>query len=432
MNTIEFKNRREEIMEMMGKGSMILLSAAVPTLRNKDIHYPYRQNSNFIYLTGFPEPNAVAVLIPEREQGQYILFCCEDIQKDHKHIGLEEACTLYGADDAFPINDIDDIIPCLMESCSHVYYLMNDDKDFFDKIGDWSKQLESRVRNGVVVPEMGTLEPLLHEMRLFKTEEEEHAIRTAVDVSVSAHKRAMQFCRPGLYEYELEAEIHHEFLRKGCRSSAFPTSVSSGKNACTIHYSDNNALLKSGDLILIDAGAEYDYYASDITRTFPINGHFTSAQKSIYELVLAAQRAALNTLYPGNHWDQIHKSSAAVVTQGLIDLGLLIGKFEVLLEEEAYTRFYLYNIAHWIGIDVHDVGNYKVDNAWREFEAGCIIAIEPGIYIPAAEDIAEEWWDIGVRIEDNVLITENGHEILTKNLPKTISEIEDFMAGKSL
>ncbi len=296
---------------------------------------------------------------------------------------------------------------------------------------EWMHQLRGRARSGVVAPnEMIALDHVLHEMRLFKTEVEVQTMRTAVDIAIRAHKRAMRLCRPGLFEYQLEAEIVHEFMRNGCRSPSYPPIVGSGKNACIFHYTENNSLLKDGDLVLIDAGAEFDHYASDITRTIPINGHFTPIQKTLYELVLEAQQAALSQIYPGNQWNKVYDAAAFVVTQGLIELGLLVGKLETLIEEEAYKRFYMPRIGHWLGMDVHDPSDYKVDDIWRELEPGIVMTVEPGIYISAAEDIPEEWWDIGIRIEDNVLVTEEGHEVLTADLPKTVAEIEAFMAGK--
>lgn len=286
MDKSEFKSRREELMEIMGKGGMAILAAAPTQIRSHDVHYPYRQDSNFYYLTGFPEPYALAVIIPQREQGQYIIFCRENDPDQEtwqgSRAGLEGACEIYGADDAFPITDINDIVPGLMESCSRLYYPMGYYPEFDDQIMGWMNQLRKRARSGVVSPcEMVALDHIVHEMRLFKSEAEEQAMRTAADITIRAHKRAMRFCRPGLYEYELEAEIKHEFMRSGCRSPAFPTIVAGGKNACTLHYTENNSVLKDGDLVLIDAGAEFDYYASDITRTFPVNGHFTPAQKAM-------------------------------------------------------------------------------------------------------------------------------------------------------
>jgi len=432
MDKSEFKNRRQKLISLLCEGSIAILPAAPLQYRNRDVPYPYRQDSNFYYLTGFNEPQALAVLVPEREQGQYLLFCREKDQYQEtlsgNRAGLEGACEIYGADDAFPITDIDEIVPGLMESCHRLYYPMGYDKEFDEQMIEWLNQLRGQGSAGVVAPtEVMALDYILHEMRLRKTDVEIHAIRAAAEVVIRAHKRAMRFCRPGLYEYEVEAEIIHELLHSGCREPAFPTMVASGKNACILHYTANNVQLNDNELVLVDSGAELDYYASDITRTFPINGYFTKPQKIIYELVLKAQRAALSKIYPGNRWNEPFDAAARVITKGLIELGLLIGKLENLLDEEAYQRFYMYHIGHWLGMDVHDPGNYKIDEIWREFENGMVMTVEPGIYIPPAQDIEEKWWNIGIRIEDNVLITEGGHEVLTADLPKTVAEIEAFL-----
>jgi len=432
----EFKRRRQNLSDIIKEGSMAILPAAPEKIRNSDVHYPYHQDSYFYYLTGFPEPEALAVIVPHREQGQYLLFCREKNPEketwDGSRAGLEGACERYGADDAFPITDIDDIVPGLMESCSRIYYPMGYYQDFDEKMMEWMNQLRGQVRKGVVVPhEMVALDYVLNEMRLHKTEAEVEAIRAAAAVIIRAHKRAMRFCKPGLYEYELEAEMVHELLRSGCRFSAFPTIVAGGKNACTLHYIANNAVLNEGELVLIDAGAERDHYASDITRTFPINGHFTPQQKTIYELVLEAQRAAMNKITPGNKWNEPYQAAIEVVTQGLIDLGILVGKKDKLIEEEAYKRFYMHRIGHWLGMDVHDGGNYKVNEIWRDLVPGMVMTVEPGLYIPASEEVPDEWWNIGIRIEDDVLVTEGGYEELTADLPKTVADIEAFMAGYS-
>jgi len=298
---------------------------------------------------------------------------------------------------------------------------------------EWMNQLRELAGQGVVAPsEIIALDQVLHEMRLFKTEAEIQAIRTAIVMTVRAHKRAMQFCRANLYEYELEAEIVHELLRSGCRSLAFQPIVAGGKNAYTLHYTKNNDVLKEGDLVLIDIGAEFDNYVSDVTCTFPVNGRFTPAQRTIYELVLKAQQAALEQIYPGNHWNEPYQAAVKVITQGFKELGLLVGQLKNLIAEEAYKRFYVPRIGHWLGMDVHDPGDYKIDDMWRELEQGIVMTVEPGIYIPASKDIPKEWWNISVRIEDNVLITEKGHEVLTVGLPRTVAEIEAFMAGRSL
>jgi len=438
MEPSEFKNRRKKLMNLLGDGSMAILPAAPEQRRSRDVHYPYRQDSDFYYLTGFSEPEAILVIIPQREQGQYILFCREkNQQKETWHgqrAGLEGACELYGADDAFPVTDIDDIMPGLMESCYRLYCPMGYYEEFDDQFLRWINQLRERVRSGAVAPtETVALDYILHEMRLHKSDAEVQAIRAAVDVAVSAQKRAIRCCSPGLYEYQVEAEIVHDFLRQGCRSAAFPTIVAGGKNACTLHYTENNDVLKDGDLLLIDAGAEVDYYASDVTRTVPVNGHFTKPQKTLYELVLKARRAALDKMYPGNSWTEPYQAAAEVITKGLMELGLLLGKLDILLEEEAYQRFFVQpHIGHWLGMDVHDVGNYKVDDAWRPLEPGMVMTVEPGLYIPEASDILDEWWNMAVRIEDNVLITERGHEVLSADLPVTVADIEALMASESL
>jgi Xaa-Pro aminopeptidase len=429
----EFKQRRQKLIGMMDEGSMAILPAAPE--KQRDLHYPYHQDSHFYYLTGFPEPEALAVIVPHREQGQYILFCQEkDKEKETwngQRAGLEGACETYNADDAFPITQIDDIILGLMESCSCLYYPMGYYQAFDEKITGWINQLRNRAGKGVVAPhKMVSLDFVLEEMRLRKTEAEVEELRASAKIIINAHKRAMRFCKPGLYEYELEAEVVHELLRNGCRSAAFPTMVAGGKNACTLHYIENNEVLNDGELVLIDAGAELNHYASDVTRTFPINGRFTRQQKTIYELVLKAQRAALNQIYPGKKWNEPYQASIKVITQGLIELGILVGQRDKLIEEEAYKRFYMHRVGHWLGMDVHDVGNYKVDEVWRDLEPGMVMTVEPGIYISAAIDIPDEWWNIGIRIEDDVLITEGGHEVLTADLPNTVAEIEALMAGE--
>jgi Xaa-Pro aminopeptidase len=429
----EFKQRRQKLIGMMNEGSMAILPAAPENPR--DLHYPYHQDSHFYYLTGFPEPEALAVIVPHREQGQYILFCREkDKEKETwngQRAGLEGACETYNADDAFPITQIDEIMPGLMESCSCLYYPMGYYQAFDEKITGWINQLRYRAGKGVVAPhKMVSLDFVLEEMRLRKTEAEVEELRASAKIIINAHKRAMRFCKPGLYEYELEAEIVHELLRNGCRSAAFPTIVAGGKNACTLHYIENNEVLNDGELVLIDAGAELNHYASDVSRTFPINGRFTRQQKTIYELVLKAQRAALNQIYPGKKWNEPYQAAIKVITQGLIELGILVGKMDKLIEEEAYKRFYMHRVGHWLGMDVHDGGNYKVGDVWRDLEPGMVMTVEPGIYIPAAIDIPDEWWNIGIRIEDDVLITEGGHDVLTADLPNTVAEIEALMAGE--
>jgi Xaa-Pro aminopeptidase len=431
----EFSKRRRRLMQMMGKGAIAILPTAPVSIRNRDVEHPYRPDSDFYYLTGFKEPESVAVLIPKRKQGEYILFCRERDPTaeiwNGRRAGLEGAKALYGADDAFPITDIDEILPGLLENCERVYYTMGNDPDFDQRVIGWVNQLRGKARAGVHTPgEFVALDHLLHDMRLFKSREEIKTMKHAATVSAQAHIRAMQVCQPGMMEYEVEAEFVHHFHKNGC-ATAYSSIVGGGANACILHYVDNDQPLKDGDLLLIDAGAEKDCYASDITRTFPVNGHFSKEQKAIYNLVLAAQQAAIDQVKPGNHWNQPHEAAVKTLTKGLVKLGLLKGSVNKLIKDEAYRQFYMHRTGHWLGMDVHDVGDYKVGEAWRVFEPGMVLTVEPGLYIAGGQKkVAKKWWDIGVRIEDDVLVTKSGCEVLTVGVPKTVPEIEALMAQR--
>jgi len=435
MKIKEFANRRMRLMHMIGEGSIVIIPSTPICYRNRDVEYPYRPDSDFHYLTGFPEPEAVAILIPGRKQGEFIMFCRERDPKMEiwtgPRIGQERACSIYGADDAFPIDDIDEILPGLLEDRDKVYYTMGSHQEFDHKLMEWLNQIRQKSRAGIHTPaEFVALDHLLHEMRLFKSTGEINAMRRAAKISASAHRRAMQVCRPGMMEYQIEAELIHEFIRNGSRSPAYPSIVGGGRNACVLHYTNNNAVLNDGDLLLIDAGAEYDGYAADITRTFPVNGLFNKSQAAIYEIVLAAQLAAIKKVKPGNHWNDPHGAAVRVLTKGLIDLGLLKGDLRDLIKKEAYRRFYMHRTGHWLGMDVHDVGDYKIGNVWRLLEPGMVMTVEPGIYIPdRSKGIAKKWWNIGVRIEDDVLVTRNGHDVLSNDAPKSVADIEALMAG---
>jgi Xaa-Pro aminopeptidase len=433
----EFARRRKRLMQMMSRASVAILPAAPERLRNRDAEYPYRQDSDFHYLTGFPEPGAVVVLIPKRKHGEYILFCRErDPHMETWHgrrAGLEGARDLYGADDAFPITDIDDILPGLLESCERIYSAMGCNPDFDRQIIGWINQLKEQARAGVHSPnEFVTLDHLLHDMRLYKSRAEIAAMRRAARISATAHKRAMQVCQPGMMEYEIEAEFQYIFQRHGCVPAYTPI-VGGGENGCILHYTENNAELRDGELLLIDAGAENALYAADITRTFPIGGRFNPEQKALYELVLAAQQAAIDKVRPGNHWNKPHEAALRVLTRGLIKLGLLKGNLRTLLKEEAYRPFYMHRTGHWLGLDVHDVGDYKVGDVWRVLEPGMVLTIEPGLYIAPSTKVgnrrvAKKWQGIGIRIEDDVLVTRDGCEILSRDAPKTVAEIEGLMS----
>ena len=429
----EFKHRRKRLMRMLPKGSVAIIASAAPSIRNRDVEYPFRQDSDFYYLTGFNEHDSVAVLAPGRKQGEYVVFCREQDEKlavwVGRNAGLEGARDIYGADEALPIGELHTALPELLANRERVYYAIGRDDDLDHHVMTAVNALRARVRTGVRAPfEFVALEHLLHELRLVKTPPEIKTMHRAAKVSAAAHKRAMRACRPGRYEYEIEAELVHEFTRHGLRAQAYPCIVAGGSNACVLHYTDNRDPLRDGDLLLVDAGAEHDHYAADITRTFPVNGRFSEPQQALYQVVLEAQLAAIETVKPGNRWNDPHDTAVRVLTKGLVSLGLLDGKVSKLIKDEAYKPFYMHRTGHWLGMDVHDVGDYRIDDAWRPFEPGMVLTVEPGLYVPAdCADVDPRWRGIGIRIEDDVLVTEKGHEVLTAGAPKTIKEIEDLM-----
>jgi Xaa-Pro aminopeptidase len=433
MEAREFQKRRAQLMEQIGKGNIAIIASANTRTRNRDVDYPFRQDSDFYYLTGFNEPNALAAFIPGREQGQYILFCQEFDEKkalwEGAHAGLEGATETYGADDSFPITDLSDILPGLLENRHKVFYPMGRDPELDHQLMDWITHIRSQTRSGVNAPgELVSLEHTLHEMRLIKSPAEIKLMQKAADVSAKAHIRAMRNCRAGRYEYQVEGDIIHEFIDNGLRAVAYPSIVAGGKNACVLHYVENKAVLNDGDLLLIDAGAECDHYAADITRTFPVNGIFSVEQKLLYQLVLDAQLAALAEIKPNTPWNNAHNASVKILTQGLVGLGLLVGEVDKLIEDESYKVFYMHRIGHWLGMDVHDVGDYKIDDEWRVLEPGMVLTIEPGLYIPTnCLGVEAKWRGIGIRIEDDVLVTEQGYQVLTQAIPKTIADIEAIM-----
>ncbi len=435
MTQTEFKRRRRQLMRMMGKDSIAILPAAATRIRNGDVHYPYRPDSDFYYLTGFAEPEAVAVLIPGRKQGEYILFCREkDADKerwDGAIAGQEGAVEEYETDDSFPITDLNDILPRMLEQCERVYYAMGCDPDLDQNMSSWISQIRGKARSGVHTPqEFIALDHYLHDMRLYKSRSEIAAMRKAAKISAAAHKRLMGECRPGMKEYQLEASFLHECSRRGARQQAYSPIVGGGNNATVLHYVDNSDKLENGDLVLIDAGCELDYYASDITRTFPVNGKFTPPQAQLYQLVLDAQLAAIKQLKPGNAYNAPHKAAVRTLTRGLVKLGLLKGQPAKLVREEKYKKFFMHGTGHWLGMDVHDVGDYKIDGHWRQLEPGMVLTIEPGLYIPlGSKGVAKKWQGIGIRIEDDILVTRDGCEVLSADAPKTITEIEDIMAA---
>jgi len=418
-------------MQMVGPGGIAILPAAPVRTRSRDVEYRYRQDSDFYYLTGIEEPSAVAVLAPGRDSGEYLVFCRErDPERerwDGSRLGPDGAVELADADDAFPIDDIDDILPGIMESCERVYYTMGLYPEFDGRIANWVNSLRSRMNRGVHTPqEFVALDHLLHDMRLYKSRAEISAMRKSAKIAVEAHKRAMRATHPGMHEYEVEAEYIYEFRKHDARYSYSPI-VAGGANACTLHYVQNDALLEDGELLLIDAGCELDYYASDITRTFPVSGRFSPEQRAVYEIVLEAQLAAIDKTRKGNHWNDPHDAAVKVITRGLKKIGLLEGTLPKLIADGAYREFYMHRTGHWIGMDVHDVGDYKVGDEWRLLEPGMVTTVEPGIYIGSGRKVPKRWRNIGVRIEDDVAVTNNGPDVLTKGLEKDPDDIESLM-----
>ena len=431
----EYSARRKELMSLMHSNSIAIISAAPEKVRSRDTHYPYKQNVNLSYLCGFSEPDSVLVLIPGRAQGEMVLFCRDKDPLretwDGYREGPEGAVSNFGADDAFPIADIDDILPNLIEGKDRLYYAIGKDPEFDRHLMDWVNHVRNQRGNGALPPgEFVDLDHFINEMRLFKTAGELKIMRKAAEISVSAHSRAMKASKPGLFEYQLQAEIEHEFAVHGSAGAAYTSIVGGGKNGCILHYIENRDALKDGDLVLIDAGCEYQNYAADITRTFPVNGKFSDEQAAIYDIVLQAQTDAIAVIGPGIEYNKTNEATVLAITQGLVDLGILHGDVDELIASEAHREFYMHGAGHWLGMDVHDVGDYKIDGQWRVYEPGMVVTIEPGIYIaPGNPNVDKKWHGIAVRIEDDIVVTKDGNENITAGVPKKRDEIEALMAG---
>lgn len=430
---IEYQRRRRQLMDLAGPGSIAIVPSAPERIRNNDAHYPYRQDSDLVYLTGFEEPESVLVLVPGREAAESILFCRERDrareQWDGPRLGPEQAPLDLKVDDAFPIADIDDILPGLIEGRERVYYHFGRDTEFDLKVLGWINRVREQVRRGARAPhEIIALGFLLHELRLFKSRAEIALMRRAAVIAAEAHTRVLEICQPGMTEFEIEAEILHTF-RRHCAVSAYEPIVGAGTNACILHYRANQSQLRDGDLLLVDAGAEYRCYASDITRTIPINGRFTPEQRAIYQLVLDAQLAAIELAKPGTHWNELHDIAVKTLVRGLIRLDLLKGSLAKNLKDERYKNFYMHKTGHWIGLDVHDVGDYRIAGESRLIEPGMVMTVEPGIYIaPDMKEVPARWRGIGIRIEDDVLVTRHGPQVLTNGVVKDPDAIEAAMA----
>ena len=428
-----YARRRKQLMRMAGNDAILVLPAAAERIRSRDTHYPYRQDSDLWYLTGFPEPEAVLVLVPGRAHGETVLFCRErDPDRegwDGPRFGPEGAVEAFGLDDAYPISDLDDILPGLLEGRSRVYYHFGRDAEFDLKLIGWVNRVRAMMKMGDRPPhEFLELGHLLDEMRLFKDRDELKLMQRAADISVLAHEAAMRAVRPGVHEYMLQAELERQF-RLHDAQPAYGSIVGAGGNACVLHYHANNAPVRDGDLVLIDAGAEYRGYAADITRTFPASGRFTAPQRALHDLVVQAQAAAMVHARPGTPYEAGHNAAVETLTEGLLRLGLLKGKLEKNIAEGHYRRYYRHKTGHWLGLDVHDVGEYRFDGESRLLEPGMVFTIEPGLYVPVDDTTVDaKWRGIGIRIEDDVLVTRDGHKVLTDRLVRESGDIEAFMA----
>ncbi|MDB3994686.1 Xaa-Pro aminopeptidase [Gammaproteobacteria bacterium] len=433
--TLNFSERRDLLADKVLEDSAIIVSAASVKSRISDTEYSYRQDSNFYYLSGYEEPESLILIRPNQDKERFVIFCRDRDplreQWDGFRTGQEGVIQDYGADAAYSINSIDEIMPKLLEGAKNIYFSMSAPCGVDAKISSWVEDIRKNTRSGAEPPQnLLSLDSILHEMRLIKESDEMDLMKKAANITTEAHIRAMQSVRPGMYEYQLEAEYLYAFNKNGARSPAYNSIVGGGNNSCILHYVENNAELKDGDLVLVDAGCEYQYYASDVTRTFPVNGKFSPEQREIYSIVLEAHKQSMEQAKPGNKWNLMHEKSVEVIVEGLLSIGLLQGSRDEIIDKGEYSKFYMHRIGHWLGMDVHDVGSYKQDGDWRPLEEGMVMTVEPGIYIlDSMEGVDDKWKGIGVRIEDDIAITESGLEILTPDVPRTIEEVEQTVQG---
>lgn len=433
--TLNFSERRDLLADKVLEDSAIIVSAASVKSRISDTEYSYRQDSNFYYLSGYEEPESLILIRPNQDKERFVIFCRDRDplreQWDGFRTGQEGVIQDYGADAAYSINSIDEIMPKLLEGAKNIYFSMSAPCGVDAKISSWIEDIRKNTRSGAEPPQnLLSLDSILHEMRLIKESDEMDLMKKAANITTEAHIRAMQSVRPGMYEYQLEAEYLYAFNKNGARSPAYNSIVGGGNNSCILHYVENNAELKDGDLVLVDAGCEYQYYASDVTRTFPVNGKFSPEQREIYSIVLEAHKQSMEQAKPGNKWNLMHEKSVEVIVEGLLSIGLLQGSRDEIIDKGEYSKFYMHRIGHWLGMDVHDVGSYKQDGDWRPLEEGMVMTVEPGIYIlDSMEGVDDKWKGIGVRIEDDIAITESGFEILTPDVPRTIEEVEQTVQG---
>ena len=435
----EFARRRRRLLDGMRPGSIAIVPGAIEQRRNRDINFPFRQDSDFYYLTGFCEPDALLVLIPGRDQGEVIVFCRErdttSERRDGRVLGPDACQLVLGVDDGFPVSDLDEILPGLLEGRSQIYMNLGEHLSWDRRLMRYREQLaQQRSSEEPEVGEIVTLGHLLHEQRLIKSAKEQELMAQAAQISVAAQYRALAIVGPGVAEADIEAELHYSYRRQGAKSEAYPSIVATGENACTLHYVQNESNLSERELVLIDAGCELQYYASDVTRTFPVSGVFSSAQRDVYDIVLAANRAAIDACRPGNHFNHPHEAATLILVEGLIELGLLQGDPEQLIAQGDHEKFCPHKTSHWLGLDVHDVGDYRLGDSWRDLMPGMVLTVEPGIYIPRDDstvEIAQAYRGLGIRIEDAVLIKKQGCRVLTEGLIKDPDDIEAWMATRA-
>lgn len=434
-NCVFHQQNRHALFALLPENSAVIITSGSEQIRNRDVEFPFRAQSDFFYLTGFTEPDAVLVLVKTTELKSHLFLRPKDLEQETwqgRRLGVDAAAHTLSIDQAWSIDALDDGMIELLENIQSVYISFSDLSELLTSVSDWIGSLKQKVRQGVSAPtQVCDLDVLLHELRLIKSEEEILRMRQAAQITVKGHLAAMQAVEPGKFEFEVQAALESTFLREGSERVAFNSIVANGDNACILHYTENRDQIKDGVLVLVDAGAEWQGYAGDITTTFPANGRFSVAQAQLYSLVLSAQQAAILAIQPGASYDMAHQAAVKVLTQGLIELEILQGELESLIKDESYKRFFMHGTGHWLGLDVHDVGVYKQHQAWRDFQPGMVVTVEPGLYISADhDDVDPLWHGIGIRIEDDVLVTSTGHEVLTQGLPRTVAEIESWMAQR--
>ena len=427
-----YRKRRDAVLKSMRErsgGGVALVPTAAEVPRNRDSLYPFRHDSYFYYLSGFPEPEAVIALVADPDGDRHVLFCRERNEEreiwDGFRYGPDAAKEIFGFDEAHPIAALHDRLPEIASNRPALFTPLGLFEPWDRKVTELLNEVRNRVRTGVAAPdEVVDVRATLDTMRLVKDAHELALMRRACTISSVAHRRAMGATRPGMFEYQVEAELLHEFLREGAQAVAYSSIVASGPNACVLHYRENNRQMNDGDLLLIDAGCEFQGYASDITRTFPVGGKFSGPQKAVYEVVLAAQLACIDAVKPGAPFHDYHAVAERVLAQGFIDLGLVAGSLDAVLESGSYKQFYMHRAGHWLGMDVHDAGLYQVRGESMRLAPGMVLTVEPGAYIRPAANVPEAFWNIGVRIEDDVLVTADGVENMTAGAPKSVAEVE--------